>query len=83
MTVPVTDAMRVRVIRAIIGVTSRQFCRMVGVSPTTLTSWEKGRAEPQRRKRVILAAICQQNSIAFLPNGMPVPHHHEEISHAQ
>ena len=83
MTTIVTDAMRVRVIRAILGVTSREFCRMAGISAETLTSWEKGRAEPQRRKRVILAAICHQNSIAFLPNGMPVPHTNQETNHAQ
>ena len=73
MTLPIDDATRVRVIRALLGMNSRQFAKHVGISPGTLTAWERSRSTPQADKRKVLATICQQNGLCFLPSGMPVP----------
>ena len=67
------DAARIRVIRAILGMDSKTFSSRVGVSPGTLTAWEKGRATPQRDKRKTLAELCQSSGIGFMPSGMPIP----------
>ena len=69
----IDDAARVRIVRAILGIESREFAAPLGISAGTMTSWERGRSAPQREKRKALAAICQENSICFLPSGMPVP----------
>ncbi len=69
----VDDARRIRVIRALLGLTSRAFAARMGISVGCVTSWEHGRATPQREKRKELAAFCQKEGIAFLPSGMPVP----------
>jgi DNA-binding transcriptional regulator YiaG len=69
----VDDAMRVRVIRALLGLDSKSFASRLGVSAGTLTAWEKSRATPQLGKRETLAKLCQESGIAFLPSGMPVP----------
>ena len=71
--VTVDDAARIRVIRALTGMDSKSFCEMLHISSGTLTSWEKGRATPQREKRKELAQFCQKLGLAFLPSGMPVP----------
>ena len=73
MTPPLSDAMRVRVIRALLGMTSKQFAQKIGVSATTLTSWEKGRNTPQAHIRPRISDLCQEHGIAALPSGMPVP----------
>ncbi len=70
----IDDAARVRIVRAILGIESREFAAKLGISAGTMTSWERGRSTTQREKRKVLAAICQENSICFLPSGMPVPH---------
>jgi DNA-binding transcriptional regulator YiaG len=69
----VDDAVRIRVIRAILGVTSKEFASRVGVSKGVITGWEKGRYSPQRKSRVELMKICQEHKIAFLPSGYPIP----------
>ena len=69
----VDDSARIRVIRALVGLDSRSFAKKMGVSPQTVTSWEKGRCTPQREKRKELAAFCQKEGICFLPSGCPVP----------
>ena len=69
----VDDAQRIRVIRAILGMSSADFAARVGVTPGVITHWEKGRYGPQRKSRIALAEICQKERIAFLPSGMPVP----------
>jgi transcriptional regulator with XRE-family HTH domain len=73
MTLPIGDAVRIRVIRALMGTTSRSFAQRIGVSAGTLTSWEKGRATPQNSHREELAKLCHEKKIGFLPSGMPVP----------
>lgn len=73
MTTPINDGCRIRVIRALLGMDSRTFAAKVGISPGTLTAWEKSRATPQAEKRHALAQICQENGIGFLPSGFPVP----------
>ena len=41
MTNPIDDAVRVRVIRAILGMSSKAFAARVGVSAGTLTAWSE------------------------------------------
>ena len=69
----ISDACRIRVVRALMGLTSRDFAAKIGVTPGVVTSWEKGRYTPQRRSRTRLAEICHEAKIMFLPSGMPVP----------
>jgi DNA-binding XRE family transcriptional regulator len=71
--IQIDEATRIRVVRAMLGLTSKQFASKVGVGPSAVTAWEKGRATPQREKRKELAKICQDAGIAFLPSGCPVP----------
>ncbi len=68
----VNDATRIRVIMALLNVTSKAFAERVGVSQGVVTGWSKGRYAPQRKSREALAAICQAEKIAFMPSGMPV-----------
>ena len=68
----VSDATRIRVIMALMGVTSKDLAIRVGVSQGVVTGWSKGRCAPQRKSRAALAEICQQEGICFLPSGMPV-----------
>ena len=68
-----TDAVRVRVIRAILGWSSKAFAESIGVSAGTLTAWEKGRTSPQGSRRDALAELCRQHSIGFTPTGYPLP----------
>lgn len=67
------DAMRVRVIRAILGLNSKAFASRLGVSAITVTAWERGRWVPGAESREELARLCQEHKLAFLPSGMPVP----------
>jgi len=73
MTTPIDDAVRIRVIRAILGMSSKTFAARVGVSAGALTAWERGRATPQVLNRQELAKICQEHKIAFAPSGFPLP----------
>jgi DNA-binding transcriptional regulator YiaG len=73
MTTPIDDAVRVRVIRAILGMSSRAFAARIGVSAGTLTAWERSRATPQVLNRNELAKLCQEHHIAFAPSGFPLP----------
>ena len=68
----VDDACRIRVVRAMLGMESREFAAKLVISAVTMTSWEKGRSTPQREKRKALASICQENGICFLPSGAAV-----------
>ncbi len=68
----VDDATRIRVIRALLGMESREFAKILGISNGTITSWEKSRSTPQREKRKALAELCQKHGICFLPSGAPV-----------
>ena len=69
----VNDATRIRVIMALLGVTSKAFAERVGVTQGVVTGWAKGRFSPRQKSRIRLAEICQEEKIAFLPSGMPVP----------
>jgi ribosome-binding protein aMBF1 (putative translation factor) len=69
----ITDAVRIRVIRALLGISSKDLARRVGVTQGVVTGWEKGRYCPQRKNRAALAQICEDAKIMFMPNGMPCP----------
>lgn len=68
-----TDAHRIRIIRALLGWDSKTFAARLGVCAGTMTAWERGRSSPQGPKKQELAELCQENQICFLPSGMPVP----------
>ena len=69
----IDDAARIRVIRAILNMTSRKFAGEIGVSPVTLCSWEQARTGPTLKHRNMLGRLCEARGIGFLPSGMPVP----------
>lgn len=69
----VSDAQRIRVIRALLGLQVQQFAALVGVTKTVVTNWEKGRNSPQRKFQKNLSELCQKERIMFLPSGMPCP----------
>ena len=73
MTLMNPESTRIRVIRAYLGMTSAAFAARLGISPSTLWTWERGRSAPQGRKRDTLAALCQESGLALLPSGFPVP----------
>lgn len=67
------DAVRIRVIRALIGMSSKEFATRLGVCAGTLTAWERSRSSPQGTKRQALAELCQEHKIGFTPSGFPFP----------
>lgn len=67
------DAVRVRVIRAMLGRDSRTFAENLGISPGTLTSWERGRSTPRGLHKRALEEICRHHQIGFTPTGFPLP----------
>jgi DNA-binding transcriptional regulator YiaG len=69
----IDDAIRIKVIRALLGISGKELAQRIGVTATTVTSWESRRYVPHRGSREILAKICEENRIMFLPSGMPVP----------
>lgn len=68
-----TDAHRIRIIRALLGWDSKTFAARLGVCSGTMTAWEKGRAAPQGTKKQELAELCQEYGIGFTPSGFPFP----------
>ena len=68
----VNDAVRVRVIRAILGISSKEFSSRVGVTQGVITSWEKGRSRPQPKNKIELGRLCRESKIAFTASGFPV-----------
>jgi DNA-binding transcriptional regulator YiaG len=69
----VDEAMRIRVIRAIIGCDRQTLQKRLGVSDNVVRNWEDGTSIPQRKNRAALAEICRQYNIAIRPDGFPVP----------
>ena len=69
----IDEATRIRLVRALLGMTSTAFATRIGVCPATVTGWEKGRNAPQGPARQVLAELCQEHGLAFSPSGMPFP----------
>ena len=69
----IDEATRIRVIRALIGNSCREFAAALGASPNSITNWEKGRTVPKKLTRKRMARLCHQHNFCFLPSGMPVP----------
>ena len=57
---------RVR-IRAVAGVTLRDFARTLGVSQMTMSRWERGAAEPRLEQRVAYALLLREVASAAEP----------------
>lgn len=73
MPLTIDDAVRIRVIRAIIGMKSKDMAKRIGVTACTITFWERGTATPRGKHRRELENICREHRITFLPSGFPVP----------
>ena len=71
----IDDATKVRVIRALVGMTSADFAKYLGVRVDTITQWEHGRHTPSRVHARHMLALCHERGIAILPCGMPIPYH--------
>lgn len=71
--VEIDDSVRVRIIRLLLGIKSKELAARLGITAGALSSWETGRHCPQREKRKLLADICQKEGICFMPSGYPVP----------
>lgn len=69
----IDDAVRIRVIRAVTGMDSKTFAARVGISPTSMTAWERGRTSPQGASKKALAELCHEYGIGFTPSGFPFP----------
>jgi transcriptional regulator with XRE-family HTH domain len=69
----VNDARRVRVIRAMLEMGSKEFADAIGIGASTLWSWESGRSAPNPEKRDRLQSFCRENGIALSPGGYPFP----------
>jgi len=75
VTVPIeiTEAKRIKIVRAMLAVSTQDFANRLQVFPLTICAWEHGRTSPNRDARAKLALIYAKEGIAFLPSGMPVP----------
>ena len=51
------DAVHVKEIRKITGLTQEKFCRLIDVKMGTLRNWEQGRREPTGPAKALLRAI--------------------------
>lgn len=53
----VIDAIHVKEIRKITGLTQEKFCKLIDVKMGTLRNWEQGRREPTGPAKALLRAI--------------------------
>jgi putative transcriptional regulator len=53
----VIDAVHVKAIRKITGLTQEKFCKLIDVKIGTLRNWEQGRREPTGPAKALLRAI--------------------------
>ena len=67
------EATRIRVIIAMLDVTTKDFADMVGVNANSVTSWRNGHHIPQAGPRRAIAEIMKKHNIAIRPDGFPVP----------
>ena len=65
-------SVQIRVIRAILGMTSKAFAKVVGVAQNTVTGWESGRSVPNASSRFVIAELCKSRGIVFRKD-MPLP----------
>jgi transcriptional regulator with XRE-family HTH domain len=69
----VDSSTQLRVIRAFLGMDCHSFAARLGISAGTATAYEDGKTAPLGPTRQVLAKLCQEHGIGFLPSGMPVP----------
>jgi DNA-binding XRE family transcriptional regulator len=69
----ISEATKIRVIRALTGMKTHEFATKLGVTPQTVTGWERGRFMPQKEFRIKLGEVCDKLGIGFMPSGMPCP----------
>lgn len=62
---PATDAVDVRAIRALTGLSQAKFAELLDIEVATLRNWEQGRREPTGPARALLRAI-QKDPIAVI-----------------
>lgn len=73
MRMNVSEAVRIRVVRAFLGMDSKSFAARLGTCAASVTNWEKGRTTPTPRKRKELEKLCETHRIWFSPEGWPFP----------
>jgi DNA-binding transcriptional regulator YiaG len=59
----ITPALRIRVIRAILGDKPGQFAKRLGVHVNTLARWEDGRNTPDLANEIALGKLCKQINV--------------------
>ncbi len=59
----ITPALRIRVIRAILGDKPGQFAKRLGVHVNTLARWEDGRNTPDGANEIALGKLCEQHGV--------------------
>lgn len=69
----IPDSTRIRLIRALLGMSSKDFADRLGVCVASITNWERGRTAPGPVQRQELYKLCHENKLAFSPSGMPFP----------
>lgn len=69
----VQESVRIRLIRALLGMESKSFGARIGVCPATVTNYERGRSTPTEKTRETLQTLCEVHGIWFTPEGYPLP----------
>jgi len=67
------DGAQIRVIRALLGLSSKEFAARIGINHQTLTRWERYGNTPQGKNRKEIEALCRHSGIAFTSFGYPIP----------
>lgn len=68
----ITEAMRWRVIRAIVGCTRLALADELGVNANSIGQWEAGIHCPNQESRQKYAMLCKKHNISIRPDGYPV-----------
>lgn len=68
----VSEAVRWRVIRAIVGCTRVALAKQLGLNPNSIGQWEAGLHSPNSKSREAYAELCKKHNISIGPNGFPV-----------
>jgi DNA-binding XRE family transcriptional regulator len=69
----IDDALRLRVIKAFLGLRAPEMARSIGAHYVTYLEWEKGKQSPSGKYREAISALCRKHGIGFTPSGFPVP----------
>lgn len=68
----ISEAIRLKIVRAILDMNQREFARAIGASNASVCCWEAGKTSLSRATRVRLHELCEASGIMFLPTGYPI-----------